>query len=241
MVIGRILYLLPAFFCICATISAQEKLPAKQFNKKLATTQNAVLLDVRTAKEVSRSYIKGAVFLDFHDTAFKTMLTRLNPEQPVFVYCAIGVRSHDAAVMLQELGFKEVYDLKGGIINWKLAGLPVIKGKDFDARTGMSKTEFLESIKDKPLAFVDFFAPWCAPCQVMVPALDSMKTEMKDTAAIITINADENLKLMKEMRFYSLPYIMVFRFGKVVFQQDGFMNRSDMEALIRKYFYSIGR
>lgn len=75
----------------------------------------------------------------------------------------------------------------------------------------------------------------------MVPALDSMKTEMKDTAAIITINADENLKLMKEMRFYSLPYIMVFRFGKVVFQQDGFMNRSDMEALIKEYFYSIGR
>jgi thioredoxin 1 len=214
---------------------AQQKLPAKQFRKKLQETPGSLLLDVRTPKEISRSYIKTAVFLDFHDTAFKKMLTRLNPEKPVFVYCAIGVRSHDAAIMLQELGFKEVYDLKGGIINWKLAGLPVVKGKDFDPRTGMSKTEFLESIKDRPLVLVDFYAPWCAPCQVMVPALDSMKKTMGDTASIITINADENLRLMKELKFYSLPYIMVFKKGNLVFEQEGFMSRKDMEALIRKF------
>lgn len=223
-----------ASFFYCPYGQAQKKLPARQFQKKFKATPGAILLDVRTAKEVNRSYIPGAVFLDFHDTAFSTMLGRLNPKQPVFVYCAIGVRSHDAAVMLQQLGFNEVYDLKGGIINWKLAGLPIIKGKDFDARTGMSKTEFLESIKDKPLAFVDFYAPWCAPCQVMVPALDSMKTEMKDTAAILTINADENLRLMKELKFYSLPYIMVFKKGLLVFQHEGYMSRADMEAIIRR-------
>jgi thioredoxin 1 len=227
--------LLQVLFWLPAKIWAQEKLPAKQFNKKFNGTSGAVLLDVRTAKEVSRSYIKDAVFLDFHDSAFKKMLATLNPEKPVFVYCAIGVRSHDAAVMLQEMGFKEVYDLKGGIINWKLAGLPVVKGNDFDARTGMSKNDFLESIKDKPLVLVDFFAPWCAPCQVMVPALDSMKITMKDTATIVTINADENLRLMKELKFYSLPYIMLYKNGTLVFKQDGYMSRNDMEALIRRF------
>ena len=228
-------------FCIllagcCFCTQAQERLAAKKFRKKLAETTGAVLLDVRTPKEVGRSYIPGAVFLDFHDTAFKKMLGRLNKTQPVFVYCAIGVRSHDAAVMLKELGFEQVYDLKGGIINWKLAGLPIVKGKDFDPRTGMSKPEFLESIKDKPLAFVDFYAPWCAPCQVMVPALDSMKKAMGDTATIVTINADENLRLMKELKFYSLPYIMVFKKGELVFQHEGFMDRAGMEAVIRRFY-----
>ena len=155
---------------------------------------------------------------------------------PVFVYCAIGVRSHDAAVMLRKTGFTEVYDLKGGIINWKLDGLPIIKGKDFDSRKGMGKDEFITSIKDKPLVFIDFYAPWCAPCQIMVPALDSMVTQMKDTAHIVKINADENLGLMKDLHFNSLPYIMVYKNGVNVFRQEGFMSRKDMEGVIRKYY-----
>jgi thioredoxin 1 len=138
--------------------------------------------------------------------------------------------------MLNKLGFTEVYDLKGGIINWKLDGLPVIKGKDFDSRKGMGKEEFIAGIKDKPLVFIDFYAPWCAPCQIMVPALDSMVTQMKDTAHIVKINADENLGLMKELHFNSLPYIMIYKNGVNVFRQEGFMSRNDMEMLIRKYY-----
>ena len=228
-------FLFAAIF-FCSNIFAQEKLTPKQFNKKLHTTTNAFLLDVRTPKEISRSYIKHAVFMDIHDTLFEKRLTTIDKKMPVFVYCAIGVRSHDAAVMLNKLGFTEVYDLKGGIINWKLDGLPIIKGKDFDSRKGMGKEEFIASIKDKPLVFIDFYAPWCAPCQIMVPALDSMVTQMKDTAHIVKINADENLSLMKELHFNSLPYIMVYKNGINVFRQEGFMSRNDMEVAIRKYY-----
>jgi thioredoxin 1 len=228
-------FLFAAIF-FCSNIFAQEKLTPKQFNKKFQSTAHAVLLDVRTPKEVSRSYIKNAVFMDFHDSLFEKRLTTIDKKMPVFVYCAIGVRSHDAAVMLNKLGFTEVYDLKGGIINWKLDGLPIVKGKDFDSRKGMSKEEFITSIKDKPLVFIDFYAPWCAPCQIMVPALDSMVTQMKDSAHIIKIDADENLGLMKELHFTSLPYIMVYKNGVNVFRQEGFMSRNDMELLIRKYY-----
>lgn len=228
-------FLFTVIFC-CGNILAQEKLTPKQFNKKFQSTPHAFLLDVRTPKEVSRSYIKHAVFMDIHDSVFEKRLTTIDKKMPVFVYCAIGVRSHDAAVMLNKSGFTEVYDLKGGIINWKLDGLPVIKGKDFDSRKGMSKADFITSIKDKPLVFIDFYAPWCAPCQIMVPALDSMVTQMKDTAHIAKINADENLLLMKELHFNSLPYIMIYKNGVNVFRQEGFMSRNDMELLIRKYY-----
>ena len=217
-------------------LPAQEKLSPKQFRKKLDVTHNAILLDVRTAKEINRSYIRNAIFMDIHDSAFETKLLTIDRARPVFVYCAIGVRSHDAATMLTKAGYTQVYDLKGGIINWKLAGLPVVKGKDYDPNTGMSKEIFLESIKDKPLAFVDFYAPWCAPCQIMVPALDSMAVAMNDSVSIVKINADDNLRTMKEMNFNGLPYIMVFKKGVTVFKQEGFMSRQEMEALIRKFY-----
>jgi rhodanese-related sulfurtransferase len=215
---------------------AQEKLSAKTFSDKLKATPNAFILDVRTPAEVNRSYIKNAVFMDIHDSLFEKKISTIDKKLSVFVYCAIGVRSNDAAVMLHRLGFNEVYDLKGGIINWKLAGLPIAKGKDYDDRKGMSKNEFLTSIKDKPLAFIDFYAPWCAPCQVMVPALDSMKIAIKDSVFIVKINADENLGLMKELDFNNLPYIMMYKNGENIFRQDGFMSRRDMEANIRKAY-----
>jgi thioredoxin 1 len=218
------------------TAFAQEKLSAKTFSDKLKVTPNAFILDVRTRAEVNRSYIKNAVFMDIHDSLFEKRISTIDKKLPVFVYCAIGVRSNDAAVMLHKLGFAQVYDLKGGIINWKLAGLPIVKGKDYDDRKGMSKAEFLTSIKDKPLVFIDFYAPWCAPCQIMVPALDSMKTAMKDSVFIVKINADENLGLMKELDFNNLPYIMMYRNGENIFRQDGFMSRPDMEANIRKAY-----
>lgn len=215
---------------------AQEKLSAKTFADKLKATPNAFILDVRTPAEISRSYIKNAVFMDIHDSLFEKRIASIDKKLPVFVYCAIGVRSNDAAVMLHKLGFTRVFDLKGGIINWKLAGLPIVKGKDYDDRKGMLKAEFLSSIKDKQLVFIDFYAPWCAPCQIMVPALDSMKAEMKDSVFIVKINADENLGLMKELNFNNLPYIMMYKNGENIFRQDGFMSRNDMEAAIRKAY-----
>lgn len=228
------LLVLFTFYSTC--LSAQEKLSPKKFRLKLLKDTNSMLLDVRTPREVSKSYIKDAVFMNFHDSLFKQKLTTIDKSKTIFVYCAIGVRSHDAAVMLRENGFKEVYDLSGGIINWKLAGLPVEKGKDYDSRKGISKEDFISSIKDKPLVLVDFYAPWCAPCQVMVPALDSITMSMKDSVNIVKINADENLELMKALHFNNLPYIMIYKNGVSVFRQDGFMSREHMENLIRKYY-----
>lgn len=225
-----------AVLVFCNIAVGQTKLGAKTFSAKLKETPNAFLLDVRTPEEVNRSFIKNAVFMDIHDSVFEKKIATIDKKLPVFVYCAIGVRSADAANMLHNLGFNEVYDLKGGIINWKLAGLPIVKGKDYDDRKGMSKAEFLTSIQDKPLVFIDFYAPWCAPCQIMVPALDSMKTAMKDSVFIVKINADENLGLMKELDFNNLPYIMMYKNGINIFRQDGYMSRQDMEANIRKAY-----
>ncbi len=218
------------------TISAQERLSPKEFRKKLGNSTDALLLDIRTPEETAKGYLKGAVFMDFYDSSFKTQVSTIDRNKPVFVYCAIGGRSWDAAKIMQEMGFKQIYDLKGGIIVWKIKNYDYVKLKNDSARQGMNKMEFEKMIANRPLTFVDFYAPWCGPCKIMVPALDRIEKEMKDSVLLVKINADENLQLMKDYGLKALPYIMVLQGTKILFRQDGFMSEEDMKATIRKFY-----
>jgi thioredoxin len=226
------------FFILFVPIlmQAQERLSSKEFRKKLNNTNDALLLDIRTPEEINKGYLKGAVFMDFYDSTFKEQVSTIGREKPVFVYCAIGGRSWDAAKIMYEMGFKNVYDLKGGIIVWKIKKYSFIKLKSDSARQGMNKMTFEKMIVNRPLIFVDFYAPWCGPCKIMVPALERVEQEMKDSVLIVKINADENLQLMKDYGLKALPYIMVFQGTKILFRQEGFMSEEEMKKIIRKYY-----
>lgn len=231
----RIIFIVLSLFCWLIKPLAQERLSPKEFRKKISSTPDALLLDVRTPTEINKGYLKGAVFMDFYDSTFKQQVNNLEKDKPIFVYCAIGGRSWDAAKLMAEMGFKKVYDLKGGIIVWKIKNYDYVKLKSDSARQGMTKTDLEKMISGRPLTFVDFYAPWCAPCKIMVPALEKIEQEMKDTALIVKINADENLQLMKDYGLKALPYILVFKKDKIVFRYEGFMSEEEMKAVIRKY------
>jgi thioredoxin len=224
---------------VSVLVQAQERLSPKEFRKKLDNSNDALLLDIRTPQEIAKGYLKNAVFIDFYDSSFKQQVATIDRDKPVFVYCAIGGRSWDAAKIMHEMGFKNVYDLKGGIIVWKIKNYPFVKLKSDSARQGMNKIEFEKMIVNTPLTFVDFYAPWCTPCKIMVPALERIEQEMKDSVLIVKINADENLQLMKDYGLKALPYIMVLQGSKIVFRQEGFMNEEDMRNIIRKYFSKL--
>ena len=219
-----------------SALAAQERLSPKEFRKKLENTPDALLLDIRTPQETAKGYLKGAVFMDFYDSSFKEQVATIDKEKPVFVYCAIGGRSWDAAKIMHEMGFKKVFDLKGGIIVWKIKNYDYFKLKNDSARQGMNKTEFEKMIVNQPLTFVDFYAPWCGPCKIMVPVLEKIENEMKDSVLIVKVNADENLQLMKDYGLKALPYILVLQGTKILFRHEGFMSEDDMKKTIRKYY-----
>lgn len=77
------------------------------------------LIDVRTSLEFKSGHIKNAKNIDFFSRSFNDEINKLNKQKPIFVYCRSGARSHKAAKKLAELGFIEIYDLKGGFLNWK--------------------------------------------------------------------------------------------------------------------------
>jgi rhodanese-related sulfurtransferase len=87
-----------------------------------------VILDVRTPGEFGQGFIEGAALLDYHSPDFGERFAQLDRDATIFMYCRSGNRSSHVLRMADELGFRRVYDLRGGILAWKEAGLPLVKG-----------------------------------------------------------------------------------------------------------------
>jgi len=90
---------------------------SKEF-KTLMSKKGAQLVDVRTPKEYNDGHIGVAKNIDFYGSTFKSQMEKLDRNKPVLLYCHSGGRSGQALTMLKSMGFKEVYDLKGGWSSW---------------------------------------------------------------------------------------------------------------------------
>jgi rhodanese-related sulfurtransferase len=97
------------------------------FQKKVAATKDAVVLDVRTRAEVDKGIIPTAVNVDFKGESFEAQIKKLDKNKTYFVYCAGGTRSEKAVDLMNSLGFKKTYDLDGGFNAWKDEGLKIVK------------------------------------------------------------------------------------------------------------------
>jgi rhodanese-related sulfurtransferase len=95
-----------------------QLLEPKEFLAKFKATKDAQLLDVRTPEEVAEGALEGAQNINFYDADFKDKLSKLDKNKPVFVYCRSGGRSGKCAQMCKDMGFKEIYDMKGGWLNY---------------------------------------------------------------------------------------------------------------------------
>lgn len=89
--------------------------------------QSFVVLDVRTPKEFADGHIENAVNLDYYSETFKKALNNLDHNKTYLIYCGVGRRAGPAADLMKELGFREVYNIAGGLTDWKKAGLPTTR------------------------------------------------------------------------------------------------------------------
>ncbi|MFA6183777.1 MAG: thioredoxin [Parcubacteria group bacterium] len=89
------------------------------------------------------------------------------------------------------------------------------------------KKEVAESDK---VVLVDFWAPWCGPCQMMGPIIDELSKEVGDRFKIGKINIDENPVSASEYGIMSIPAIKVFKSGKVVKEFVGVQNKNILKT-----------
>jgi thioredoxin 1 len=104
-----------------------SRLDPHRYDQKLKEIQSPQLVDVRTQQEFVQGHLPNARLIDYHSDDFKDRLSKLDKSKPVFVYCLAGSRSKAAVNVLSALGFKEIYDLQGGIQAWQKASKPVVK------------------------------------------------------------------------------------------------------------------
>lgn len=96
-----------------------------EFSQKLGTLKNVQLVDVRTPGEYAEGHLANSMNIDIHSSDFESKVSKLDKNAPVMVYCRSGARSSNAASKMESMGFKEVYNMDGGIMSWSGAGKPV--------------------------------------------------------------------------------------------------------------------
>ena len=109
------------------TVQHQEKafqsIDPKVAKFLLDSRDDILLIDVRTPRELRVGSIEGATMMPFWSVAKGQ--ANLPRDKAIMLVCAVGGRSYAAGMMLAKNGYKEVYNLSGGISAWKRAGLPV--------------------------------------------------------------------------------------------------------------------
>ena len=100
-----------------------KMIEATGFAEKINTTQKPQILDVRTPEEFTQGHIDDAVNVNWLGDNFVADAKKFDKTKPIFVYCKSGNRSKKATEKLNELGFKNIYELEGGFMKWSDEGL----------------------------------------------------------------------------------------------------------------------
>jgi rhodanese-related sulfurtransferase len=104
--------------CNMQTSKNVRVIDLETFKKEIAK-KNIQLIDVRTKEEFEGGAIPKAINIDVLQENFKEKIKTLDTTKPVYIYCRSGSRSKKAALLLEEVGFTKITDLKGGYLNWK--------------------------------------------------------------------------------------------------------------------------
>lgn len=215
----------------CNVNSQTGVIPAAEFEKKLSQPKVQVL-DVRTAQEYQSGHLKNALqanWLDKEQFADRTQY--LDKSQPVLIYCASGVRSGQAMQALMQQGFKEVYNLGGGLSSWKMAGKPVVAEAP---PAEMSLQVFQSMVKGAKIALVDIGAEWCPPCRKMEPVLQQLQQNLKGSFSLIRVDGGNDITVMKSLNFVALPTFIVFKNGKETWRKQGITSYDELKAALLK-------
>lgn len=90
-----------------------------------------------------------------------------------------------------------------------------------------------EVLNDKGYSLIDFWAPWCGPCRMMMPIFEELSTEIKNVK-FCKVNVDENQDIASSYRVSSIPFFVLFKDGKAVASKVGGTSKDDFKEWIKE-------
>ena len=222
---------LSSFLTSCSYTRGQIiSLDVNEFEKQLIATKGEQLIDVRTPQEFEKYRIQSAKNIDIKSPNFRKEIEKLDKNKPVLVYCLSGVRSKSAANVFKEAGFKTIYELDKGLNGWSKAGKPI--DQDLSGKGELSSKDYETTILTKGYVLVDFYAPWCAPCRKMLPMVEDLAKTYPDKFKLLTVDFDQNRLLAKEQNIASVPYLIVFKDGKKIWNKNGEATKEELIKIL---------
>lgn len=216
---------------LVAGLALAEDLEPAAFKSALEK-KPGVVLDVRTPEEVAKGTLPGASVIDFRGPKFEQKVALLAKNTPVYVYCASGNRSGQAAtLMTSKLGFTNVVNLSGGMRAWNAAGLPVEShGAPVASGSETTVAAFDALLSSHKKVLVDFRTPWCTPCQQMEPVVAGLKLPGVE---VVKVDVDASEALAAREKVEGVPVFVFYEAGKEKRRLSGLQTAKALEGMSR--------
>ena len=111
------------FFLIYFIQNPYDIIPTDAIKKITNHDKNLILIDVRTKEELDEIKIEGVLNIDFYSSEFENYLLNLDRYKTYYLICRSGRWSGLATSFMRDNGFKEVYNIKGGMVEWQNSNL----------------------------------------------------------------------------------------------------------------------
>lgn len=95
--------------------------------------------------------------------------------------------------------------------------------------------KFQDIIAGDTPVLVDFFAEWCGPCKMMKPVLEELKKKIGNKIIILKIDIDKNISLSSEYRIQSVPTLVLWKQGEIIWRQSGALSLNELEQVLSSY------
>ena len=104
-----------------------------------------------------------------------------------------------------------------------------------DAPVKVTDDNFDSFISQNLLTLVDCWAPWCGPCRIVGPIIDTLAKEYKGKVAFGKLNTDENIATATRYGIMAIPTMLVLKKGQLVDQIVGAVPKARIEDVLRKH------